>query len=81
MTRATHSRQSGMTLIELLVSMVIMGVLSAMILGSWFALSKAYSFTSRTNKQRDVANLAIARTLVDGPVSYTHLTLPTIYSV
>lgn len=61
MTRATHSRQSGMTLIELLVSMVIMGVLSAMILGSWFALSKAYSFTSRTNKQRDVANLAIAR--------------------
>ncbi len=54
-------RQSGMTLVELLVAMLIMGVLSTMIIGSWIALTNAYSFTSRSNKQRDFASQAIAR--------------------
>lgn len=54
-------RQSGMTLIELLISMIIMGVITTMIIGSWIALGNAYSFSSRSNKQRDVANQAISR--------------------
>lgn len=61
MTRFSRRRQSGMTLVELLVAMLIMGILSAMIIGGWVTLTKAYSSTSRSNRQRDVANQAIAR--------------------
>lgn len=61
MTFLARKRQGGMTLVELLVAMVIMGVLSTMIIGTWIALTNAYSFTSRSNKQRDYANQAIAR--------------------
>jgi len=60
-TTTTRHRQSGVTLVELLVAMLIMGVLSAMIIGSWMALTNAYSYTSRSNRQRDFANQAIAR--------------------
>lgn len=61
MTRFSRRRQSGMTLVELLVAMLIMGILSAMIIGGWVTLTKAYSSTSRSNRQRDFANQAIAR--------------------
>lgn len=61
MTPIPRKRQSGMTLVELLVAMIIMGILTTMIIGSWIALSNAYSFTSRSNKQRDIAGQAIAR--------------------
>jgi type II secretory pathway pseudopilin PulG len=50
-----------MTLVELIVAMSIMLVISTMIVISWISLSKAYSFTSRNDRQRDVANVAIAR--------------------
>jgi type II secretory pathway component PulJ len=50
-----------MTLVELLAAMVVMGILTTMIIGSWVALSKSYSFTTRSDKQRDVANQAMSR--------------------
>jgi type II secretory pathway pseudopilin PulG len=50
-----------MTLVELLVAMIVMTILTTMIIGTWISLSKAYSFTSRSDKQRDVATQAIAR--------------------
>ena len=56
-----RERQRGMTLVELLVAMLIMGIIRTMVIVSWIALTRAYSSTSKTNKQRDFANQAIAR--------------------
>lgn len=53
--------QKGMTLVELLVAMTITVLLSTLIIGSWITLTNAYSFNTRSSKQRDVANLALAR--------------------
>jgi prepilin-type N-terminal cleavage/methylation domain-containing protein len=53
--------QSGMTLIELLIGMVIMSVITAMILVSWFALSSSYSYSATSNMARDNAREAMAR--------------------
>ena len=61
MTVPALRRQRGMTLVELLVAMIIMGVLTTMIIGTWISLTNAYSFTSRSDRQRDSANQAIAR--------------------
>jgi prepilin-type N-terminal cleavage/methylation domain-containing protein len=61
MTVPSLRRQRGMTLIELLVAMIIMGVLTTMIIGTWISLTSAYSYTSRSDRQRDFANQAIAR--------------------
>jgi prepilin-type N-terminal cleavage/methylation domain-containing protein len=61
MTVPSLRRQHGMTLIELLVAMIIMGVLTTMIIGTWISLTSAYSYTSRSDRQRDFANQAIAR--------------------
>jgi prepilin-type N-terminal cleavage/methylation domain-containing protein len=59
--RARMRSQRGVTLVELLVAMTIMAVLSTMIIGTWVALTDAYSFTSRSDKQRDLARQAIDR--------------------
>lgn len=61
MRRARRDRQSGITLVELLAAMIVMGILTTMIIASWATLSKAYSFTTRSDKQRDVANQAMSR--------------------
>ena len=58
--RSPHS-QSGMTLVELLISMTIMSVITAMILISWFALSDSYSYSATSNQARDDARQAMAR--------------------
>jgi type II secretory pathway pseudopilin PulG len=50
-----------MTFVELLVAMLIMGILTTMIIGSWVALTRAYSSTSKSNRQRDFATQAISR--------------------
>jgi len=54
-------RQVGITLIELLVSMAIMGIITTMILGTWFALSNSYFQTSRSTEQIDSARQGISR--------------------
>ena len=54
-------RQGGMTLVELLIAMTIMSIITAMILVSWFALSKSYSYSVSSNKARDFAREATAR--------------------
>ena len=58
--RSTRS-QSGMTLVELLIAMTIMSVITAMILVSWFALSRSYAYTVSSSEARDNARQAIAR--------------------
>ena len=50
-----------MTLIELLVAMSISLVISAMILLSWFALSRSYATTTKREMASDTTRLALAR--------------------
>jgi type II secretory pathway pseudopilin PulG len=59
--QAAAGRQEGITLVELVVAMAIMLVLSTMIVATWVALTNAYSFSSRSDKQRDLARQAIDR--------------------
>jgi type II secretory pathway pseudopilin PulG len=59
--RAHRNPERGISLVELLVAITIMTVLSTMIVGTWIALTNAYSFTSRSDKQRDLARQAIDR--------------------
>jgi prepilin-type N-terminal cleavage/methylation domain-containing protein len=61
MTGRHGGRQKGLTLIELLVGVMIMGIITTMIIGSWVTLTKAYSSTSKSSRQRDFATQAIAR--------------------
>lgn len=58
---ATPRKQRGITLVELLVAMTIMLVLSTMIVATWVTLTNAYSFSTRSDKQRDLARQAIDR--------------------
>ena len=59
--KAERDHQSGLTLVELLVVMSIMTVVSAMVLVGWFALQNSYSFTTRSDKQRELARDATSR--------------------
>lgn len=60
-TPRTRGHERGITMIELLVAMAIMSVITAMILVSWLALSRSYSYSATSNKARDFAREAIAR--------------------
>lgn len=62
--RHTHQHgdaQSGITLVELIIAMSIMGILSAMILMVWFSLQSSYASSVQNAKQRDVARQGVWR--------------------
>lgn len=54
-------RQSGLTLMELLVAMSIASVLTGMVLLSWFSLQDSYSHTTRAGEARDIVRDAMSR--------------------
>jgi len=54
-------RQQGVTLMELLVAMAIMGVISTMILVSWFALQDSFASSVTSNIQRENASQTLSR--------------------
>jgi len=56
-----RARQSGVTLVELLVVMAIGSVLSGALLLTWFSLNNSYSFTTRSSNAQDFARDAVAR--------------------
>jgi len=56
-----ESRQRGTTLVELMVVLVIMGVVTSLILVTWFALQSAYSSTTIATEQREAAQQGMAR--------------------
>jgi len=59
---ATRSkRQEGLTLVELLVGMVIMGIVTTMLFMTWFSLSRSYAYSVNSAVARDNARQAIAR--------------------
>jgi len=59
---ATRSkRQQGLTLVELLIGMVILGIVSTMLFMTWFSLSRSYAYSVNSAVARDDARQAIAR--------------------
>ena len=62
MDGVTHPRrQHGITLIELLVSMVILGVVTTMLLVGWTSLQKSYAHSVKSNNARAEVRDAMAR--------------------
>ena len=59
--RRNGSGQAGVSLIELLIGMAIMGVISTMLLLTWFALSNSYSYSINSANARDDGRQALAR--------------------
>ena len=71
--RRKLNKISGVTLIELLVGVAV----TALMMGAMFA-----SYTAVNSSYKQVTDKArISSSSRDIAVSYTHLTLPTIYSV
>jgi prepilin-type N-terminal cleavage/methylation domain-containing protein len=56
-----NDKQSGITLIELLVAMTIMTVVAGMIIFTLFSLQKSYSFTTTSDEQREFTRDAVSR--------------------
>lgn len=59
--REKRGSQTGITLIELLVAMIILSIVSTMLVGTWISLQRAYSFTIKANTARATARDAIGR--------------------
>jgi prepilin-type N-terminal cleavage/methylation domain-containing protein len=59
--KGTLRSQDGLTLIELLVTLIIMSVVSTMLVGAWISLQRAYAFTRQANAARATARDAIDR--------------------
>lgn len=56
-----HRSQAGLTLIEVLMAMVIMGVVTTMLLAGWISLQRASAFAVQTNAARATARDALSR--------------------
>ncbi len=61
MKAARRRRQSGITLMELLIAMGIMAIASTMIVAIWVALDKSFLHTTRSTEQVDFARAAVSR--------------------
>jgi len=59
--RRRASDQSGITLMELLIGLIITSVISVMVVTAWLALSRSYSFSLSSNNARDAGRQAISR--------------------
>jgi len=54
-------RQDGFTMVEMLVTLIIMGIVTTMVLTIWFALQNSYAFSINSNNSRSIARDSIAR--------------------
>lgn len=57
----TRSRQGGLMLVEVLITVAILSVVSVMILTVWFSLQRSYAFSVRSGEQQEMARDAISR--------------------
>jgi len=77
-------REDGFTLIEVLVSMIIMGIVSAMLIGIWIVLTHASAFAQADNTAASTARDALDRVsaeLRDAQPSTTVSTTPFIFTM
>ncbi len=78
------SGQRGLTMIELLVTILILGILTTMILVSWFALQKSFAFSLKADDSRQAARDSVSRMTVairdaqDFKFTYSSQTVPAI---
>ena len=56
--------QAGLTLIEVLVSLIVLGILTTMVLITWFALQNSFAFSVNANDSREAARDAVSRMTV-----------------
>ena len=63
--RAPRTSQSGITLIELLAAMVILGIITTMLIMGWVNLQRASAFAVQTNNARATARDALSRAAVE----------------
>jgi prepilin-type N-terminal cleavage/methylation domain-containing protein len=54
-------RQDGVTLVELLVGIVLLGIITTMLVGGFFTMQSSYAFTQRMNLARATAREALDR--------------------
>ncbi|MGZ4198690.1 MAG: PilW family protein [Ilumatobacteraceae bacterium] len=59
--RRRGRRQDGFTLVELLVSMIIMGIVTTMLVGIWISLQRSFFFTRSDNTATTTARTALDR--------------------
>jgi len=59
--RQRREPQACITLVELLVAMIIMGVVSTMLVGGWISLQRSFAFAAADNKARATARDALDR--------------------
>jgi prepilin-type N-terminal cleavage/methylation domain-containing protein len=58
---APRGSQSGITLIELLITMIILSIVTTMLIGAWISLQRAYAFASAKNNATAQSRDAIDR--------------------
>lgn len=59
--RKQHRHQDGVTLVELLVGMILLGILTTMLVGGFLTMQDSYAFTQRMNTARATAREALDR--------------------
>ena len=59
--RPRRPGQSGMTLVELLVTMLVLGIVTTLLVGIWILLQNSYAFSVRSEKQQEMARDAVSR--------------------
>src|SRR5690606_5296994 len=59
--RGCRSPQGGISLIELLISMVILGIITTMLITGWISLQRATATVTRTDNARATGRDAMAR--------------------
>lgn len=74
-----RARQAGFTLVELLVTLIILGIVSSMLVGTWISLQRSFAFSRANNTAastgRDTLD-RIASELRDAQPSVTSATTP-----
>lgn len=60
-SREKRGSQTGMTLIELLIGMIIATIVGTMLVGTWISLQRAYGVTTKANWSRAAARDAMSR--------------------
>jgi prepilin-type N-terminal cleavage/methylation domain-containing protein len=65
MMRPRRKNQRGLTLVEMMVVMVILGIVSTLIVMMWANLQRAYSFTVTSDQARQEARDSMARMVAE----------------
>lgn len=74
--RGRLRRQEGLTLVEVLVSLIVLGIITTMIIVAYFALNRSYAYSVASGKAREEARQGLARMVREIRDCETRLDLP-----